>query len=277
MCAFKYNEDNDDIYSLNFAIPGRVFIFNNRFFENEKNNRDGSEKDVERLCDLFEELNFEVECFIDKTADQLRARIRKISKVDYDNVGCILIFIMSHGTDGKILGTDGEEVRLSEIIDPFKKITSLKDKPKMFFVNACRGDKMTPTHDFIKEVEMDKEEANHDLNKADKTPLDADFLFVYSTVANYYSIRDCEDGSWFIQILCDMIEKFKTERDVLGILTKVNREVKHKEGRNKKGHLVKMHPTNTCQLSKDFYFSVDNSFFYFFKRIFALFLFLNNL
>ena len=276
MCAFKYNEDND-IYSLNFAIPGRVFIFNNRIFENEANNRDGSEKDVERLWDLFEELNFEVQCFIDKTADQLRAHVRKITRTDYDNVGCVLVFIMSHGTDGKIRGTDGEAVHLTDFIDPFKKITSLKDKPKMFFVNACRGDTMTPTHDFVKEDAMDKEEANHDLNKANKTPLDADFIFVYSTVANYFSIRDSESGSWFIQILCDMIEHFKSKKHILDILTKVNREVKHKEGRNEKGHLVKMHPTYTCQLSKDFYFSVKKSFVYFFKRIFTLFLFLNNL
>ena len=263
MCASKYNEDKD-IYSLNFTIPGRVFIFNNRNFANKANYRVGSEKDVDRLLDLFEDLHFKVTTFIDETADQLREHIREIKKIDYDNVGCVLVFIMSHGTDGKIRGTDGEAVHLTDFIDPFKKITSLKDKPKMFFVNACRGDTMTPTHDNVKEDVMDKEDANHDLNKANKTPLDADFLFVYSTVANYFSIRDSENGSWFIQILCDMIEHFKSKKHILDILTKVNREVKHKEGRNEKGHLVKMHPTLTSQLSKDFYFCVNNSFVYFF-------------
>ena len=56
MCA-SYNPSykNDDIYSLNFAIPGRVFIFNNRNFANRASFRGGSEKDVQRLWDLFEE------------------------------------------------------------------------------------------------------------------------------------------------------------------------------------------------------------------------------
>ena len=268
MCA-SYNPTykNDDIYSLNFAIPGRVFIFNNRNFTNGAKVRGGSEKDVQRLWDLFEEkIHFEVEALIDKTADQLRNHIRKISKLDFENVGCLLIVIMSHGTDGKILGTDGEEVHLSDFIDPFKTVISLKDKPKMFFVNACRGDKMTPAHDFAKEVEMDKDEANHDLYMASKTPLEADILLAFSTVANYFSIRDSEDGSWFIQVLCDVIEELKTERDVLGILTKVNYSVKNKEGVNKKGKLIKMQSTFTSQLNKMFYFSehllVNNIFLY---------------
>jgi caspase 7 len=256
MCASynPYHEENDAVYSLDFAIPGKVFIFNNRIFDDESDYRGGSEKDVDRLCDLFERLNFEIECFIDKTADQIRARIRKISKVDYDNVGCVLMFIMSHGTDGKIFGTDGEAVNLRDFVDPFKKVSSLKDKPKMFFVNACRGNKMTPTHDHKKLVEMDAKEANEDLFKANKTPLDADFLFAYSTVADYYSIRDSEDGSWFIQILCDQIERFKSEKHILDIMTKVIRVVSKQEGRNRKGNLIKMYPTSTTQLSKDFYF-----------------------
>ena len=173
MCASYnpyYKEDND-VYSLNFAIPGQVFIFNNRNFTNGSSYRGGSEKDVQRLWDLFDELHFQVECCIDKTADQLRADIRTISKKDYDNVGCVLLFIMSHGTDGQIKGTDGQDVHLNDFIDPFKTIKSLKDKPKMFFVNACRGDKMTPTHDHVQKVEMDKDDANNnnELFNANKT------------------------------------------------------------------------------------------------------------
>ena len=270
MCASynPYHEENDAVYSLDFAKPGRVFIFNNRIFDDESDYRGGSEKDVDRLCDLFERLDFKVKCYIDKTADQLRDRIRKISKIDYDNVGCVLIFIMSHGNDGKIFGTDGEAVNLRDFVDPFKKVSSLKDKPKMFFVNACRGDKMTPTHDHKKLVEMDAKEANEDLYKANKTPLDADFLFAYSTVANYYSIRDSEDGSWFIQILCDQIERFKSEKHILDIMTKVIRIVSKQEGRNRKGNLIKMYPTSTTQLSKDFYFVNCFFIFYFLKDSF---------
>ena len=52
-----------------------------------------------------------------------------------------------------------------------------------------------------------------------------------------------------------MIEHFKSKKHILDILTKVNREVKHKEGRNEKGHLVKMHPT--CQLEIETYIETE--------------------
>ena len=66
MCASynPYHEENDAVHSLDFAIPGRVFIFNNQNFKKETDFRGGSEKDVARLRDLFERLHFEVEYFI---------------------------------------------------------------------------------------------------------------------------------------------------------------------------------------------------------------------
>ncbi len=45
---------------------------------------------------------------------------------------------MSHGSDGKINGTDHVPVRLEEITDKLKGGT-LVDKPKMFFIQACRA------------------------------------------------------------------------------------------------------------------------------------------
>ena len=258
MCASYNPFTDDDVYSLKFTKPGRVFIFNNiNFCENMKV-RKGSDKDVQRLFDTFDELNFDVECYIDKTAKELRTCIRKMSQeIDYTDSGCILIFIMSHGREDKIFGTDGEEVYLSSFIDRFKTVRSLKDKPKLFFFNACRGDKMTPTfdHDGEASVEMGgNQEANIHLNEMSKTPIEADIALFFSTTKNYYSIRECENGSWFIQILCDMIDQYKTTKNILDIMTRVNNLVKRKEIKNKKGHLVKMQPTFTSQLSKDFYF-----------------------
>ena len=52
-----------------------VYIFNNRNFTRGDGNlhlRAGSEKDVQRLFDTFDELNFDVECYIDKTAKELQ-------------------------------------------------------------------------------------------------------------------------------------------------------------------------------------------------------------
>jgi len=251
MCA-SYNTSTD-MYPLNFATPGCLFIFNNRNFQNGLEEREGSELDVQRLFDTFGELNFDVECYINKTAKQLRTCIKKISnETDYTNIGSILIFIMSHGKENKIFGTDGEEVDLSEFIDPFKTVESLKEKPKLFFVNASRESRMTPVHDNA--VEMDAaQEGNVHLNETAKIKIDADCFYGFSTVDNYFSIKESKKVSWFVQLFCDMIEQHKSTRDLLGIMTKVNDLVKRKEAIDEDGRLVKMQ--STCTLRKDFYFS----------------------
>ena len=263
MCA-SYDPSVDmEMYTMNFAKPGLVYIFNNKNFchASHLDLRAGSEKDVQRLFDTFDELNFDVECYIDKTAKELRACIRKVSReVDYSNVDCVLIFVMSHGRDEKIFGTDGEELYLTDFVDPFKKLKSLIGKPKLFFVNACRGNMMAPTHDSYNHqqhmVEMDYQDNRLNLSR---TPIDADILLAYSSVANYFSIRESEFGSWYIQVFCDMIGKYKTTKHLVDILTRVNARVADKEGffKNRVEELeqVKMMSTYTSQLKKDLYFT----------------------
>ena len=60
-------------------------------------------------------------------------------------------------------------------MDPFKSNKKLKNKPKLFFVQACRGDDEMKSHD-----RMDAEETYE--SDGTKVPFDADFLFSCSTV-----------------------------------------------------------------------------------------------
>jgi hypothetical protein len=82
MCAASNNTIDDNIYSQDFNFPGRVCIFNNKFFIDERKKRQGSETDVERLSALFDELNYEVISYIDKTAEQMKKSIRDMAKYD---------------------------------------------------------------------------------------------------------------------------------------------------------------------------------------------------
>ena len=85
MCAAS-NNIIDDIYSQDFDFPGRVCIFNNKFFKKEINKRIGSERDVARLSALFYELNYDVISYIDQTAEEMRKSIRDMVIYDYKNV-----------------------------------------------------------------------------------------------------------------------------------------------------------------------------------------------
>ena len=47
---------------------------------------------------------------------------------------------MSHGNADKIVASDNREISFEEIMKPIKSSSSLKNKPKMFFFQACRGE-----------------------------------------------------------------------------------------------------------------------------------------
>ena len=77
MCA-SYNPNIDEyheVYKLNPKTPGLVFIFNNKFFKTNTT-RNGSEKDVEYLFEVFEALKFQVEIHLDETANEIRKSIK---------------------------------------------------------------------------------------------------------------------------------------------------------------------------------------------------------
>ena len=56
----------------------------------------------------------------------------------------LIVFIMTHGREGgKLFGSDGKHVTVEEIASLFNAINcpELIDKPKIFVIQACRGDR----------------------------------------------------------------------------------------------------------------------------------------
>lgn len=186
------------MYPINYAKPGKVVIFNyNQFKENAKlETRNGSDIDVERLSKIFSHLKFEIKTHLDKSSAETRNILKQYSQTDFKNDSCLIFFIMSHGNNGKIFASDGSEIDLNEFIDPFKSqqniaAKTLKDKPKLFFIQACRMHGNASASSAAAPTIFQNEEA--------------DFLFSYSTIEGYEAIRHIEKGSWYIQGLCDLI------------------------------------------------------------------------
>ena len=218
-------EQSDKVFPIDPINPGFVIIFNMKRFRNNPNKtRDGSEKDVERLSNLLGDLNYQVETKLDLNSNDMRRCLKEYSNKDYSKISCFIMFIMSHGGKGTICASDNSSIYLTEFIDPFKTNRTLKNKPKLFFVQACRGDQEMPN------IESDSNSTNYDRFETDanRVPIEADFLYSYSTVKGFYSYRNPDSGSWFIQTLCDVIEKEKNEH-ILDILTQVNNLMSKKE------------------------------------------------
>lgn len=53
-----------------------------------------------------------------------------------------IVALLSHGVDGGVYGVDGKLLQLQEVFRIFDNANcpSLQNKPKMFFIQACRGD-----------------------------------------------------------------------------------------------------------------------------------------
>jgi caspase 3 len=247
-------------YELKPDNPGLVYIFNNQTFLNDGTRKEKlslkmCEKDVIKLENLFEGMNFSVEKFIDFTAHDIRQKIMGITTcVNYTEVDSLFVFILSHGGNDElgnhqILTYDEKYVKVDEFIEPFKTVDSLKEKPKLFFVDACRGSNMMPTIERVKESELEEIEKIKPPNEQD---LEDDFLIAHSTVDRYVSIYNIIEGSWFIESLCKMITKYKETKDISSIMSKVNDRMQQKEyyccDKNK------MFPTCSYKLTKCFKF-----------------------
>jgi len=73
---------------------------------------------------------------------QVRQRVIALSQDEsLENDECFIMFVMSHGKDNCVFGSDGQAVKYNEIISPFTNANCrfLKNKPKLVFFQACRG------------------------------------------------------------------------------------------------------------------------------------------
>ncbi|KAK9974771.1 hypothetical protein ABG768_022848 [Culter alburnus] len=220
----------DEEYKMDSNPHGLCVIINNENFEDPDNKRHGSQNDVDSLKDLFEDLGFLVKIKKDQTASDIKQLMIKYSK-DRRHADCFVCCVLSHGDETGVLGVDEEICPVNAITSPFDGVNcpSLIGKPKVFFIQACRGHKMQS-----KVLAADGPGASHmqkSGNVSYSIPKDSDFLIAMSTVEGYVSIRGKNSGSWFIQSLCKHLKRgSKRGQDILRILTKVNNKVSQKEG-----------------------------------------------
>ena len=78
----------------------------------------------------------------------------------------------------------------------------LKSRPKIFFIQACRGGRC---------------ERTITISDSDR-PLEMDFLFMYPTSPGRQSYRDDVYGSCFITNLCGLLKLYADKRNLTSIL-----------------------------------------------------------
>ena len=96
----------------------------------------------ENLHNTFEKLGFKVNFYFENLkAEQMRTKLEIVAEEDHSSYSCFVCCITSHGTEKGIVGTDENIVNIRDLTSHLcaSKCKSLAGKPKLFFVDACRG------------------------------------------------------------------------------------------------------------------------------------------
>ncbi|XP_076025915.1 interferon-inducible double-stranded RNA-dependent protein kinase activator A homolog [Genypterus blacodes] len=220
-----------ETYPMKSEKRGVCLIVNNYDFSNSVkslSNREGTHVDERSLESVFKWLGFDVEIHQDRTGDEMLTLVGQLGQRDHSQMDCVVCCFLSHGREGGVYGVDGTLVNISELKEPLtgSECSSLVDKPKLFFIQACQGNKTQravqiqadgPESD---SVHIDASSPGHSI------PSHADFVISKATVSNFVSFRDTICGTWYIQSLCrNLIQHVPSRTDLLSILTQVNADV----------------------------------------------------
>lgn len=203
-------------YRMNNQKRGVALVINNKRFESRLDMpiREGTDKDAASLEFSLSKLGFDVKIAHNCSVAFMRDLLFRWARADHSAYDCFVCVILSHGDEGVVYGTD-RPIELDQLMQPFKQNSSLAGKPKIFIVQACRGSS------FMEGTDTNPFEANY----VNKIPMEADFLIAYSTISGYYSWRNSQNGSWFIQAFCQLLNEQGRQQEFVHLLTAVNRRV----------------------------------------------------
>nr|AAO92598.1 ancaspase-7 [Anopheles stephensi] len=218
--------------------------------------REGSDRDRDSIGAVLESIGFDVRVFNNLDKKDLLDELDKVAHEDHLQSDCLVVVIMTHG-DKDVLYASDKCYPIGCLWEPFlgDECSSLRGKPKLFFVQACRGNA------FDKGVKLDKA-VTDTVDSSSKRllfliPTMADLLVMYSTYDGHYSWSHPINGSWFIQSLSTELEQHAHTKEILQLLTAVSRRVAYQYQSNVPDNLamdaMKQMPCVVSMLTKAFY------------------------
>ncbi|XP_015190532.1 PREDICTED: caspase-like [Polistes dominula] len=232
------------MYPMRGKKRNLAFIFcHEKFYRNKEKKRIGVVADCNNLIPLLQTFNFAVKIYKDQTRDKILDILSKVAQTVQSDIDCLLIVVMTHGHSGILCAYD-EPYDIIDLWSPFSEnnCPSLKGKPKLFFIQACRGDDVDAGTELQYEEntqfkqQLSSENSLPDVSvyklspmelikiKLDmlRTPDERDFLIGYSTAPVSFKNKY---GSWFIQEICSIFERYGKNYDLLTLLTFVSLSV----------------------------------------------------
>ncbi|XP_007190569.2 caspase-10 isoform X5 [Balaenoptera acutorostrata] len=213
------------VYRMDRKHRGLCVVVNNHSFTS-LSKRPGTNKDAECLKRVFQWLGFSVRIYVNVTKGRLEEVLQQFqTHPGHADGDCFVFCVLTHGKFGAVYSSDGDLIPIRQIMSHFtaQQCPALAHKPKLFFIQACQGEEIQPSVS----IEADAVNPEHvPPSLQDSVPVEADFLLGLATVPGYVSFRHVEEGSWYIQSLCNHLKDLvPRQEDILSILTAVNDDV----------------------------------------------------
>ncbi|XP_026226346.1 caspase-2 isoform X5 [Anabas testudineus] len=276
-----YHSHCQQSYRMNSSSRGFGLVISNVTFDPcaapDLDPRKGGEVDDEVLRKVFTELDYVVTVHRDLTAQDMRTCIENFCRQpNHRNVDSCVVCLLSHGVEGAIYGTDGQLLQLDWVFEAFDNAHCplLQNKPKMFFIQACRGDEMdcgveqidgpvrtsSPSceqRDAGREGQGDADSRQRgDMGRPRiKLPQRSDMICGFASLKGTAAMRNTKRGSWFIQELNRALRLHARDTHLADILVQVNGRIKEREGYapGTPHHRCKEMSEFTSSLCKDLY------------------------
>ncbi|XP_060565236.1 uncharacterized protein LOC132724398 [Ruditapes philippinarum] len=216
-----YLEHYKQAYAMRRIPRGKALIMN----VNEvvgKSARRGTDIDRDNLHNLLCQMHFDVTVYNDAdglTAMEMVQKLQDFSQHSSHVSGdCAVVCILSHGEEGYIFGADGKKFELDAVFSLFDNTCcpSLRGKPKLFIIQACRGGALD------RGVQYYPDEHDGSDARVRQVPSMSDMLICYPTQNGYYAWRNRDRGSWYVEALVQIFMKYARCEDVCTMLNRVN-------------------------------------------------------
>lgn len=259
--------NHHQVYPMNYGLTrGRVLIINNHYFlDSQLASRHGAGYDRKNLKELFEKLSFTVEIHDNQSTDQMRTLFEaECTNPDHGKASMFILFILSHGSQGNVYGSDGAKLSIEDDITSCftpEKAPLLAGKPKVFFIQACQGEIKgrlygSDSHENEAVSEKDEEVTKQmgDLKIEDKKGFvpgyfkKSDVVMSYATVKGYLAWRHTDFGSWFVRCLVHVFSQRAHSEHLLDMLTEVNSLLSKLKTEESCGQLAEKSDTLTKKL-----------------------------
>ena len=233
----KYLEDSvTDLLCSKSPAHGLALLIGCKTSFNPKHSPlEGVEGDLYLLKNTFSKLGFDTVNLLDPTREEIIKVVDLIARkfpvpmqnnTMHPSYRHIVVTFSGHGDLCQVFSKNSSLNLKEEIVNPLVNTDPVVSK--LFFVDACRGDKIDPgigynIRDFIDGGSPGRIVARG-ANEI-RLPSRGNYLLAFSTLPGMKSFEDNECGSFWMQLLCRALLENDGKSSILDLLTVVNQKL----------------------------------------------------